>query len=63
MVAARMGRRGAGDSTLPGDDVFGLHRMAFLLDKVMVSLFHVPARKLDRLLGAIDGQRLGFPAG
>src|SRR6266404_2401693 len=60
MVAAGVRRRGADDATLPGDDVFGLHRMALLLPGVMLSLFRVRAGTLDRLLGAIDDQGFGF---
>jgi hypothetical protein len=61
MVTAGVGGRGADDATLPGDDVFGLHRMAFLLPRVILSLFRVRAGTLDRLLGAIDDQGFGFP--
>src|SRR5580698_1382880 len=60
MVTAGMGRRGADDATLPGDDVFGLHRMALLLSGVILSLFRIRARALDRLFGAIHDQGLGF---
>ena len=60
MVTAGVGRRGADDAALPRDDVFGLHRMALLLPGVMVSLFRIRAGTLDRLLGAIDDQGLGF---
>src|SRR5882757_2744606 len=60
MVAAEVRRRGADDAALPGDDVFGLHRMALLLPGVMLSLFRVRAGTLDGLLGAIDDQGLGF---
>ena len=60
MVTAGVGGRGADDATLPGDDVFGLQRMALLLSRVMLSLFGVRAGTLDRLLGAIDDQGLGF---
>src|SRR5580704_13793216 len=41
MVTAGMGGRGADDATLPGDDVFGLHRMALLLPGVIFSLFRI----------------------
>src|SRR5476651_2228827 len=60
MVTSRVRGRGADDATLPGDDVFGLHRMTLLLPGVMLSLFRVRAGTLDRLLGAIDDQGLGF---
>src|SRR5450432_1516461 len=60
MMTAGVGRRGADNATLPGDDVFGFQRVALLLPGVMISLFRVRAGTLDWLLGAIDDQGLGF---
>ena len=61
MVTAGMGGRRADDATLTSDDIFRLHRMALLFPGVILSLFRVGAGTLDRLLGAIDDQGLGFP--
>src|SRR5260370_37511856 len=60
MMTGGVRRRGADDASLPGDDVFGLYRVALLLPGVMLSLFRVRAGTLDGLLGAIDDQGLGF---
>ena len=55
-----MGGRSTDDAAFPSDDVFGLHRMALVFPGVMLSLFRVRPRTLDRLPGAIDDQGLGF---
>src|SRR5258707_6429589 len=63
MMATGMRGRGPDDATLPGDDIFGLHRVPLLFPGVMLLLFRVRAGTLDRLLGAIDDQGLGFLPG
>src|SRR5258708_11528856 len=60
MMTAGVRRRGADDASLPGDDVFGLYRVALLLPGIMLPLFRVRGGTLDRLLGAIDDQGFGF---
>jgi hypothetical protein len=60
MLAAGVGGRCADDTTLPSDDIFRLHRMALLFPGVILTLFRISAGPLNRLLGAIDDQGLGF---
>src|SRR3712207_1460404 len=60
MPAAGVRVRHADDAAVAGGDVLGLQGMALLLARVVRPLGGLVLRPLDRLLGAVDQQRLGF---
>src|SRR3712207_1228827 len=59
-LAAGTRVRHADDAAVAGGDVLGLQGMALLLARVVRPLGGLVLRPLDRLLGAVDDQRLGF---
>ena len=59
-MAAGMRGGHAGDTPLGGDDVLGLQGVALLLARVVRFLGRIVPGSLDRLLGAVDDQRLGL---
>src|SRR3712207_5091102 len=60
MPAAGVRVRHADDAAAAGGDVLGLQGVALLLARVVRPLGGLVLRPLDRLLGAVDDQRLGF---